>query len=482
MADGPAIVWFRQDLRAADNPALRHAAARGGPVIPVYVLDDKTPGDWVMGGASRWWLEKSLAALAEQLRALGAPLVLRRGKAAGVIPELAAETGADAVYWNRCYEPFAVARDTALKASLKDNGIGTESFNGSLLFEPWEIETGSGGPYKVFTPFWKSCLAKPEPDAPAAAPETFEPAGDVTSDALEDWMLYGGRPDWAAAFPDHWTPGEAGARDRLDDFLDEALAGYAEGRDRPDRDLTSRLSPHLHFGEISPRQVWHAVGRARQAAGRAFPEKAAQKFLSEIGWREFCHHLLYHFPKIPAENFRDQFDDFPWRGDPDGLRAWQKGQTGYPIVDAGMRQLWATGWMHNRVRMIVASFLTKDLLVHWRDGAAWFWDTLVDADLANNAAGWQWVAGSGADAAPYFRIFNPVSQGEKFDPNGNYVREWVPEIAAVPDKHLHAPWAAPDDVLAEAQVTLGETYPEPIVDHAAARKRALAAYQEIKKE
>lgn len=480
MSDRPVIVWFRQDLRLADNPALTRAAARGQPVIAVYVLDDDTPGGWKMGGAARWWLHRSLTSLAGGLARYGVPLLLRRGKAEAAIPALATEAGASAVHWNRCYEPFAVARDAAIKASLTADGIEASSHNAGLLFEPWEIETGGGGPYKVFTPFWKTCLGKPEPAAPTGTPRALAAGPALGSDALAEWKLQPVAPDRAAGFEDHWTPGADGARDRLDDFLDEALANYAAGRDRPDMALTSRLSPHLHFGEIGPRQVWHGIGRARQAAGGAFPESAAQKFLSEIGWREFCHHLLFHFPAIPEENFRSPFDAFPWRDDPEGLLAWQRGQTGYPVVDAGMRQLRATGWMHNRVRMIVASFLTKDLLVHWREGAAWFWDTLVDADLANNAAGWQWVAGSGADAAPYFRIFNPVSQGAKFDPRGSYVRQWVPEIAGLPDRYIHAPWTAPGDVSMEAGVELGKTYPHPIVDHAAARNRALATYQEIK--
>ncbi len=490
MGDGPVIVWFRQDLRIADNPALSAAAkaagADGRTVIPVFVLDDAAPdtgakGDLCPGGASRWWLHHSLAALGEALDDLGAPLVLRRGRAAEVIQELVDAAGAAAVFWNRCYEPHAVARDRKIKSSLQDQGIGARSFNGALLFEPWEIETSSGGPYRVYTPFWKACLARPGPEAPGRAPESLKAYdGKIESEALDDWTLLPDRPNWAQGFEDRWTPGEAGARARLGDFLDEALADYADGRDRPDKDFTSRLSPHLHFGEISPRQVWHGVERARQTSGSGFPEQGARKFLSEIGWREFCHHLLFHFPTLPHGNYNDKFDDFPWRNDPGGLRAWQTGQTGFPIVDAGMRQLWATGWMHNRVRMIVASFLTKDLLVHWRHGEAWFRDTLVDADLANNAAGWQWVAGSGADAAPYFRVFNPMTQGKKFDPDGDYVREWVPEIAALPGKYLQAPWTAPDDVLAEAELELGRDYPKPIVDHKTARERALDAYGQIK--
>lgn len=472
----PRLLWFRQDLRLSDNAALTAACAGDAPVVPVYVYDETL--DWSPGGASRWWLHHSLIALGADLARRGAPLVLRRGPAEDMIPALVAETGAEAVFWNRCYEPAAIARDTRLKAALTGAGVRVESFNSALLHEPWTLKTGAGGPFKVYTPFWRalraSAQAAPLPPAPRRI--TAVPA-PPPGDALESWRLLPTRPDWAGGLRAAWTPGEAGARARLDAFLDTALRGYGEGRDRPDRSGTSRLSPHLHWGEIGPRQVWAALATFAAAHPQAGAD--ADKFLSEIAWREFAHHLLFHAPELPERNWKASFDGFPWAEDESAINSWQRGQTGYPIVDAGMRELWATGWMHNRVRMIVASFLIKDLMIHWRRGEEWFWDTLVDADLANNAAGWQWVAGSGADASPYFRIFNPVTQGERFDPDGAYVRRWCPELARVPDKHVHAPWTAPDGVLTDAGVRLGKTWPAPIVDHALARQRALDAYKTI---
>ncbi len=476
MVDHPVIVWFRQDLRLSDNPSLAAAVASGRPVLPVFVLDDETPARWRPGAASRWWLHGSLERLAADLAARGAPLLLRSGDAVEVVPALVRATGATAVFWNRCYEPHATDRDRRLKADLRALGVDAESFNGGLLFEPWEVRNRAGDRYKAFTPFWKACLRLPEPSAPVPAPERIRGhAGTPAGDSLADWGLRPTRPDWAGGLRDAWTPGEAGARDRLRAFLADALPGYAARRDQPAVDVTSRLSPYLHFGEISPRAIWHAVAHRTTGDDAA----AATKFLSEVGWREFCHHLLFHFPGLPEQNLRADFDRFPWADDSALLSAWQRGRTGYPIVDAGMRQLWRTGWMHNRVRMVAASFLIKDLLIDWRHGEAWFWDTLVDADLANNAAGWQWVAGSGADAAPYFRIFNPVLQGERFDPDGAYIRRWVPELSALPDSHIHRPWTAPDAMLLQSDVKLGETYPHRIVDHGVARDRALAAYKTI---
>jgi deoxyribodipyrimidine photo-lyase len=470
---GPTIVWFRQDLRATDNPALAAAAARGA-VVPVYIRDDSGP--WARGGASRWWLHHSLAALGDDLARRGSALILRSGAAGTVLAQLVAETGAEAVVWNRCYEPAAIARDRVIKAELGRARVDAQSFNASLLFEPWTVTTRAGGAYGVFSPFWRACLAQPEPAQPLPAPARLEPiAMPPRGESLDEWGLLPRAPDWAGALRATWTPGEAGARARLDAFVANRLTHYHRSRDRPDLPGTSRLSPHLHFGEISPRAVWHAV----RAAGDhgAGPER----FLTELGWREFSYHLLYHAPELPERGLRAEFARFPWAADEAALRAWQRGRTGYPIVDAGMRELWATGWMHNRVRMIVASFLVKDLLLPWQDGARWFWDTLVDADLANNAASWQWVAGCGADAAPYFRIFNPALQAARFDPDGAYVRRWVPELARVPAAHIHKPWAAPDTALAEAGVRLGATYPRPIVDHAAARRRALAAFADMKR-
>jgi len=467
------IVWFRQDLRTADNPALA-SAARHGPVIPLYVLDETpAPDGRPLGAASRWWLHRSLKHLEE---ALGG-LLLARGAAADLLPALARRTGATRVVWNRCYEPHAVERDRLLKSRLGAEGVQALSFNGSLLFEPWEVRTGEGGPFRVYSPFWRACLRKEvESPLPGVRPPVTVPQG--ASEALEEWGLSPRSPDWAARFADVWSPGEAGAQRRLAEFVAQGLDGYAEFRDHPDLPHVSRLSPHLHFGEISPRQVRAAVAAA--VASRPAQKIDADKFLAELGWREFSHHLLYHFPKLPVANWKRDFDAYPWTENPAQLRAWQAGRTGYPLVDAGMRELWSTGYIHNRVRMIVASFLVKHLRIHWRAGEAWFWDTLVDADLANNVAGWQWVAGSGADAAPYFRIFNPIEQGRRFDPEGAYVRKWCPEIAALPDSHVHAPFAAPPEVLKAAGVVLGETNPAPLVDHASAREAALAGYRTMR--
>ena len=475
----PSIVWFRQDLRLADNPALQAACDRGAPVLPVFILDDETPGTWRSGAAARWWLHHSLSSLSQDIEALDASLCLRRGKAEAILPALAAEIDAGAIYWNRCYEPFAFQRDKTLKAALKAQGLHVESFNGSLLHEPWEITTGQGGPYKVFTPFWKAMLAQPAPPAPRPAPETLDGLSNVPGEALEDWALLPSKPDWAGGLRDAWTPGEQAAKLRLQEFLTEDASAYPDRRDNPATIGTSRLSPHLHWGEVSPRQVWHA-GKLAIAADTA-GESGVMGFLRQLGWRDFSNVLLYHWPDFPERSWKTDFDSFPWRDDEAAFKAWCRGRTGYPVVDAGMRELWHTGWMHNRVRMITASFLIKHLLIPWQKGEAWFWDTLVDADLANNAAGWQWVAGSGADASPYFRIFNPITQGEKFDPKGAYIRRWVPELAKLPDTYLNKPWEAPADVLAAAGVKLGETYPHPLVDHKAARARAMAGYEEMKK-
>jgi deoxyribodipyrimidine photo-lyase len=470
MTTPPALLWFRQDLRLADNPALA-AAARAGAVIPVFILDDETPGLWKRGGASRWWLHHSLAALANDLAKRGSTLTLRRGPADKVISALVKETGARAVFWNRQYEPWAIARDTLIKDKLRAQGIEAHSFNSTLLREPWELKTGSGGPYRVFTPFWRAARESlgavelaPEPKS-ISAPDT-----SPKSDSLVSWKLLPVKPDWATGFSPLWTPGEKGAQKRLEGFISDGLPLYAGNRDRPDIEATSRLSPYLHFGEIGPRQLWKAASAAAQSGGQ---EKNADKFLSEVGWREFSYHLLYHFPHLPERNYKESFDAFPWNDSETNFRKWCRGQTGYPIVDAGMRELWTTGTMHNRVRMVTASFLIKHLLIPWQKGEAWFWDTLLDADLANNAASWQWVAGSGADAAPYFRIFNPIMQGEKFDPDGTYVRKWVPELQACDTKYVHRPWEAPDFSRLR--------YPAPMIDHATARDRALKAFETLPK-
>jgi deoxyribodipyrimidine photo-lyase len=451
--DRPILLWLRQDLRLADNPALAHAVASGRPVIPLFILHGAADGrDW--GAASLWWLYKSLRALAADLQARGARLILRKGDPAMIVPSLAEELGAGVV-WNRLYGRAAVARDGDLKKAL-----GATSCNASLLVEPWEVKTGSGGAYQVFTPFWKAALGvikdAPLHRAPAhiAAPKSWP-----GSDDLKDWKLHPTKPDWSKGF-DVWTPGEAGAHAALADFAKARLKAYPAGRDRPDLDGTSGLSAHLHWGEIGPRQV--------RAAIDAIGGPAADKFMAEIGWREFNHHLLYQHGALYEQNIRREFDAFPWRTDPAGLQAWKEGRTGYPMVDAGMRQLWATGFMHNRVRMIVASFLIKHLLIDWREGEAWFWDCLVDADAANNGGNWQWSAGSGADAAPFFRVFNPILQGERYDPEGDYVRRWVPELKDVPGKLIHQP----------GQRAKG--YPDPIVDHAMARQRALDAFKAMR--
>ena len=461
-----SIVWFRNDLRLADNPALLAGLGSGRPVVPVYVLDDQTEGVRPPGAASRWWLHHSLSALDASLRAIGSRLILRRGSAAQVIKQLASEYDVSAVYWNSAYDQGSRQRDARLKEALDRRGVAAEGLKANLLFEPWEVQSGSGGPFKVFTPFWRACRALPSPTAPLPAPKVLPaPSQWPTSEKLSDWKLLPAGPDWAGGLRKGWTPGEKAAARRLGDFLDGTLPDYRQARDMPAVDGTSRLSPHLAFGEISPRQVWRAATMDGQSS-------ASEKFLAELGWREFAYHLVHHFGDLSQRNFRTEFDAFPWHDNKKALEAWRRGRTGYPIVDAGMRELWTTGWMHNRVRMIVASFLTKDLLVDWRTGERWFWDTLVDADPANNATGWQWVAGCGADAAPYFRVFNPVLQGEKFDPRGDYVRRWVPELAKLPAEAIHRPWAGQREPIAG--------YPAPIVDHAAACARALDAYRGLK--
>ncbi|MCJ8143200.1 DNA photolyase family protein [Ancylobacter sp. A5.8] len=474
--DRPALVWLRDDLRLGDNPALAAAIASGRPVQLLYVLDEESPGLRPLGGAARWWLGRALAALERDIAAHGGRLLLRRGAAGAVIAASVKEIGAATVYWNRRYGAAEIAVDTALKAELRAQGVLVESFGATLLHEPWTVLTQARSPYKVFTPFFRAAASQPM-RAPLPRPTGngwLRPAADAPpGEALADWHLEPSRPDWAGGLREAWQPGEDGARAALHAFLDHGIHGYAQGRDVPGRANVSRLSPFLRFGHISPHQVLAALRHAEAAGEVAAPDAA--KFTSEIYWREFCYHLMFHLSDIAATNIDRRFDVVEWRDDATLETAWRKGLTGYPIIDAGMRQLWRTGWMHNRVRMLAASFLIKHGLTDWRHGERWFWDTLVDADAANNPAGWQWVAGCGADAAPWFRIFNPVTQGEKFDPEGAYVREFVPELAGLPPRLIHRPWDADAATLRAAGVELGRTYPRPILDLAAGRTRALEA-------
>lgn len=476
MSREPTLVWLRQDLRLSDNPALHAATACGGAVVPVFVWAPEEDGAWPPGAASRWWLHQSLKALDRDLRRIGSRLVYRIGPSSDALLQVAAETGAKTVLWGRRYEPAVIARDAAVEVSLRGAGLVVERFNSSLLFEPWEIRTRAGKPFQVFTPFWRACRGSAPPAKPLPAPGRLPAPRRWPASVKLDALGLQPTLDWASGLRAMWKPGEAGARERMETFLAGGLASYDGDRDLPASRGSSCLSPHLHFGELSPRAIWHAVAdRLASRQGRRIAA-GAETFLKELGWREFAHHLLFHFPYTAESPLRPSFSAFSWRDDPVALLAWQRGRTGYPFVDAGMRQLWATGWMHNRVRMVAASFLVKHLLLPWQSGAKWFWDTLVDADLANNTLGWQWTAGCGADAAPFFRVFNPVAQGERFDASGDYVRRWVPELVRLESRWIHRPWEAPASALATAGVVLGETYPRPIVDHAAARQRALAAF------
>lgn len=469
------IVWFRQDLRLADNLALKKAIDTDGNIIPVYIWEEKEAVS--LGAASKWWLHQSLLSLSASFDSLGSKLIFRQGNALNVLEELIKETSAKGVFWNRCYEPNYIKRDKEIKKVLQEQGLLVESFNGSLLFEPWEVLNSSKKAFQVFTPFWKSCLAKTI-RFPIATPKHL-PAPDnwPYSEQLSDLALEP-KINWTSGIANTWQVGEIGAARTLNELLKTKVFSYQENRDRPDLERISKLSPYLHFGEISPHQIWHAVKTLE--VKNELEQKNIDGYLRQLVWREFAYHLLYHFPNTVEQPLREKYRPFPWINDSKDLQAWQKGKTGYPIVDAGMRQLWKTGWMHNRVRMIVASFLVKDLLIDWKLGERWFWDTLVDADLANNVLGWQWVAGCGADAAPYFRIFNPVTQAEKFDPEGIYIRQWVPEIRNLPLPWLYKPWEATKNILEKAGITLGETYPNPIVDHSFARERALKALETLK--
>ncbi|MDJ0350921.1 deoxyribodipyrimidine photo-lyase [Cryobacterium sp. PH29-G1] len=452
---GPVIVWFRDDLRLADHPALHAALSNGHPIVAVYLLDEQSAGVRPLGGAARWWLHQSLRSLTAEIESLGGRLILRRGAAAPILASLVTELDASAVLWNRRYGLAERTLDAAIKNDLRGNGVAAHSFDGSLLFEPWTIQTGQGGSYSVFTPFWRACTAGPPPRSPYPAPTAIPGwVGDIASDDLDDWALEPS-PDWAGGLRAAWQPGEASAHALLGTFLTESLPRYATERDEPAQNATSRLSPHLRWGEISPHQVWAATQVAQRGLTGDAPASAA-RFLTELGWREFAYHVLFHSPDLATTNLRAAFDAFPWPPlDRAALTAWQQGRTGFALVDAGMRELWRTGSMHNRVRMVTASFLIKNMLVDWREGERWFWDTLVDADPASNPFGWQWVAGSGADAAPYFRIFNPTLQAAKFDPHEQYIRDNVAEYGT-------------------------DAYPAPLVDLGETRRAALAAYARVK--
>ncbi len=469
-----AIVWFRQDLRLTDNPALYHAAKKHRHVIPLYILDETV--SWPLGAAQQWWLHHSLDALQEQFQKIGLKLVLQRGTAKNILLNLCKEHNIAAVYWNRCYEPDVIERDKSLKEALKKQKIQAFSYNGSLLVEPWEITNKQGSYFKVFTPFYNQ-LKRQLIEEPLLRKPRLEGLEKVKGDQLSSWKLLPKKPNWASDFEKVWQPGELAAHNQLNIFIKDKLQSYTHDRDFPATAGTSKLSPYLHFGEISPRQILNAIRQAELESNSSYQ---GEQFIRQLAWREFSYHLLYHFPGFPEENFQKKFDSFKWATNKKLLTAWQKGHTGYPIVDAGMRELWTTGYMHNRVRMITASFLTKHLLIDWRQGAKWFWYTLLDADLANNSMGWQWVAGSGVDASPYYRIFNPVLQGKKFDPDGEYVTQWLPELKKLPKKYLHQPWLASAKILEMTGMKLGKDYPEPIVDHEVARNRALHYYQKLK--
>ena len=470
MTEPIAIHWFRQDLRLADNPALTHAASHGA-VLPIYILDDINAGAHALGGASRCWLHHSLTALDS---ALGGKLSVYCGDPKLILDELRARHKIAAVCWNRCYQPWQISRDTSIKHSLRQQGVAVHTYNGSLLWEPWTVLKADKTPYRVFTPFYrKGCLSAPVPRPPLPQPRSSgaQFIADPNRQSIAELGLLP-KLDWGERITEHWRIGEAGAHARFAKFIEQGLHSYRDGRNLPAKPYVSRLSPHLRFGEISPNQLWHTV----RSQG---DDQHIDTFCSELGWREFSYSQLYHNPSLPQQNLQKKFDHFPWVDNATQLRAWQQGQTGIPLVDAGMRELWQTGYMHNRVRMVVGSFLVKNLRLHWQHGERWFWDTLFDADLANNSASWQWIAGCGADAAPYFRIFNPITQGEKFDPDAAYLRNYLPELANLPNKYLFNPQTAPEHILSQAKVRLGIDYPNPIVDLKQSRQDALEAFKSL---
>lgn len=471
MTEALAIYWFRQDLRLADNPALT-LAVEHGRVFPLYILDDDHVGDYAMGGASRWWLHHSLQSLNDSL---DGALSVYRGDPLDILNEIIARHGVSAVFWNRCYEPWRLARDMQIKQQLKTRGMTIKSPNGSLLWEPWSMKKSDGTPYKVFTPFYrKGCLRAQAPREPLPTPKNAVYLKDKTSLDIDQLKLLP-RVRWDKPLESYWNIGETGAHHCFQQFIEQGLSHYKNGRNHPSKPYVSRLSPYLHFGQVSPNQLWYTV----RSLG---DDQPIDHFCSELGWREFSYHQLYHNPELPTKNLQPKFDGFPWVNDQTLLKAWQQGKTGVPMVDAGMRELWQTGYMHGRVRMIVGSYLVKNLRLHWHHGERWFWDTLVDADLANNSASWQWIAGCGTDAVPYFRIFNPVTQGQKFDHDGDYVRKWLPEIANLPNKFLFNPWEAPATVLDQAGIVLGTTYPKPVIDFRQSRHAALAAFRSLKQD
>ena len=463
------IVWLREDLRIFDNPAL-HYAAEKGKILPVFIYPEG------LGGASYWWLHHSLEKLIAKFKSSGVDLILRTGKPDQVLFDLVQQTGADQVVWNRVYSPLGIEQGTQVKQTLAD--IQTRSFNAQLLIEPTQIFNKQGTPFKVFTPFWRHCQTSlnPSPLLPEPVMQGFDQS--VNSQPLESWELLPTKPNWAEGLSKRWQAGEDAAQGRWSLFIESTISCYKEGRDFPASHNTSYLSPHLAFGEISPKQIWFDTKQA--IVNNEIDLTNGEKFLAEIGWREFSRYLLVHFPQVINQPFNPRFDEFPWQYSPELLKAWQQGKTGYPIVDAGMRELWETGYMHNRVRMVVASFLTKHCLTHWREGMDWFWDTLVDADIANNTVSWQWASGCGADAAPYFRIFNPILQGEKFDKEGDYIKKWLPQLSKLPKKFINKPWESDPETLEKSGVRLGDNYPYPVVDHKEARALALSAYQVMK--
>jgi deoxyribodipyrimidine photo-lyase len=475
-----ALVWLRRDLRLHDNPALYHAVLHQRQLIPVFIYAPQEEAPWPPGAASRWWLHGSLTALGAVLSASGSRLLVRSGDSLRELRRLIQETGAQAVYWNRLYEPPIIARDRGIEAALREAGLETRSFSAAVLIEPWTLARPDGQPYQVFSPFWKTCLQQLPPAPPLPRPRFF-PAPPVWPDSVPLASLgLLPRVAWYGGLAAAWQPGEAAAHARLAQFCERILPDYANTRDIPGKDGVSRLSPYLHWGELSPRQIWSAVSEA--TAGMPLSCPSAEVYLRELGWREFAHYVLYHWPYTPEKPLQERFAAYPWRTDYDVLlRAWQQGHTGYPLVDAGMRELWHSGWLHNRVRMIAASFLAKNCRIPWQEGARWFWDTLVDADLANNTLGWQWTAGCGTDAAPYFRVFNPLRQGERFDADGSYVSRWIPELAPLAPNRVHRPWSVAAEEQRRIGFVPGRDYPLPVLDFAASRSEALAGYGRIKK-